>query len=129
MRGIIEIVEEFIEALFAGDVITGVHDTEYIVSMRSEHADFVGDQMELMEKLTGTEIPLFMTSQGEQKVQRALKIFNAVLSLRNKGFLMNNPNSAKEIAFLRAKAIYFADRNKELLHQTMDLKAGSSGIR
>lgn len=129
MKSLIELVEDFIEALFVGDVMTGLHDKDYIMIMRQERPQFVSEYTQMMDELTTRIQAFIITDREADKKAFAQDIFNNVLMLRNVGFIINNPNSIKEVSFYRARALYFEDRNKELTETVMALKAGQSAVR
>jgi hypothetical protein len=74
-------------------------------------------------------IPQFLHAEGLEKESIAEKMFLILLRWREIGFLKNNPNSAKEVSFYRAKAIYHEDQVKALNEQVRALNSDITKLR
>ncbi len=136
MKSFTESAEDFIESYFNGDIITVLEGKDYSAWVDQFEVGTMGDFSKQVKEMREESIPQFLHAEGSEKESIAEKIFMTVLQWREVGFLKNNPNSAKETAFYRAKAVYYEDQLRErdkvvmkLNDDITKLRVGSGAIR
>ncbi|MCS4538859.1 MAG: hypothetical protein HYY67_08385 [Thaumarchaeota archaeon] len=114
MKSILEQVDEFIEGLSDGSIITlfAAEDPE-------ERFARIGRGLKLatysdnVSELVQVQIPQYIESSNEDKEKKAWVIFKKALFLRSAGVIRNNPNNLKELDFYKAENL----KLKEDLHK------------
>lgn len=130
MRDITELVDEFVEEIFEGSIVSVRHNRDaYLLLQQALTPDDFIQAWASFAVLVTIDIPRYLLAEDEEKKKQTMKIFEKVNTLRAEGAVMNNPNALKEATFYKAKALYFEERAKQLEEQVMALQAGRTGIK
>ncbi len=133
MKSIISQVDEFIEGLFDGSIITVLtRDVElkreatvpgYFASLFGGAKNLGESAIALFTKLTGDLIPRYISSVSNEKHTVALDIYYSVLSLRAAGFIQNNPSSLRELEFYKKENAELKEKKANLEGKVQDLSS------
>ena len=117
MKSIIKQVEEFMEGVFSGNIITffqkDVNEKEGLISPLYFMPEETSRSMEDLSSQLIKLMIQFIDPSNINKKETATKLYVAISGLRLVGMIQNNPNSIKELDFYKNENSRLIDENKK----------------